>query len=135
MIIGKIIRQLRNSKGIGIRELERLTGINRGNISKIERGAGFGPLQLKRLADQLNTTPAVIFALSEILSGQTEILEDPNQLSSLCKNLTRLFEAYAESPKMMKNEISQMLTKVSASSQLSTNPSAVLRTAVSASSR
>ena len=132
MIIGKIIRQLRNSKGIGIRELERLTGINRGNISKIERGAGFGPLQLKRLADQLNTTPAVIFALSEILSEQAEILEDAQQISSLCSNLTRLFDAYAKSPKNIKDEINQILT---VSQQTPTQSSAVFNTAMSASSR
>ena len=130
MIIGKIIRQLRNSKGIGIRELERLTGINRGNISKIERGAGFGPLQLKRLADQLNTTPAVIFALSEILSGKSDILEDAQQISSLCANLTRLFEAYTDSPKDMKREINQIL-----SPPASTNSNALFNTVISASSR
>ncbi len=109
MIIGKIIRKIRNSKGIGIRELERMTGINRGNISKIERGAGFGPLQLKRLAIQLNTTPAVIFTLSEILVNQPDMLEDAEQISRLCSNLTRLFEAYLQSPRVMQSEINQLL--------------------------
>lgn len=132
MIIGKIIRQLRNSKGIGIRELERLTGINRGNISKIERGAGFGPMQLKRLADQLNTTPAVIFALSEILQDKAEILEDAQQISSLCSNLTRLFQAYTLTPKKMKSEINQVLA---ACQSASTHSNAVFNTAMSASSR
>lgn len=110
MIIGKIIRQIRNSKNIGLRELERLTGINRGNLSKIERGAGFGPVQLNRIAVQLGTTPAVLFALSEILNDQTVLLENPQQISSLCSNLTRLFESYGQAPLDMKDEINQILT-------------------------
>ena len=133
MIIGKIIRQLRNAKGIGIRELERLTGINRGNISKIERGAGFGPLQLKRLANQLNTTPAVIFALSEILVDKEDVLEDPEQISSLCQNLTRLFEAYQQSPARLQKEINQILAYSHATPQ-PTHLSAAVSTPISASS-
>ena len=134
MIIGKIIRQLRNAKGIGIRELERLTGINRGNISKIERGAGFGPLQLKRLSAQLNTTPAVIFALSEILVDKPEILDDAEQISSLCQNLTRLFEAYLQAPSRMQKEVNQILA-YNYSSPQPTQLSAAVSTAISASSR
>ena len=109
MIIGKIIRQLRNAKGIGIRDLEKLTGINRGNLSKIERGSGFGPVQLNRIAKQLDTTPAVIFILSEILTDQIDILEDSGELSSLCKNLTCLLNAYVISPMDMRRQIDQIL--------------------------
>ncbi len=110
MLIGKIIRQIRNSKNIGLRELERLTGINRGNLSKIERGAGFGPAQLNRIAVQLGTTPAVLFALSEILNNQHELLENPQQISALCSNLTRLFESYGRDPMDMKEEVNRILT-------------------------
>ena len=104
MIIGKIIRQLRNARGIGIRNMERLTGINRGNISKIERGSGFGPVQLNRIA-----TPAVIFILSEILIDQQEILEDTGEISRLCSNLTRLLNAYVVAPLDMQKRIDEML--------------------------
>ncbi len=109
MITGKIIRQLRNARGIGIRELEKLTGINRGNLSKIERGSGFGPLQIKRIAVQLDTTPAVIFILTEILADRTDILDDIEQISGLCINLTRLMRAYVHSPFLMQKMIDEML--------------------------
>jgi len=109
MITGKIIRQLRNAKGIGIRDLEKLTGINRGNLSKIERGSGFGPVQINRIARQLDTSPAVIFILSEILADKLEMLEDSNELSSLCRNLTRLLNAYLISPQDMQQRIDDML--------------------------
>ena len=109
MIIGKIIRQLRNARGIGIRDLERMTGINRGNLSKIERGSGFGPVQIKRIATQLETTPAVIFILSEILAERDDILEEPDNLHSLCSNLTRLLNAYLMSPREMQQQIDRLL--------------------------
>lgn len=109
MITGKIIRQLRNARGIGIRDLEKLTGINRGNLSKIERGSGFGPVQINRIAKQLDTSPAVIFILSEILADKLEMLEDVNELSSLCRNLTRLLNAYLISPQDMQQRIDEML--------------------------
>lgn len=111
MIIGRIIRQLRNSKKIGLRELERLTGINRGNLSKIERGAGFGPVQLNRIAVQLGTTPAVLFALSEILQDHEVLLENSQQVSSLCSNLTNLFEVYKHSPLELQNQINHLLAQ------------------------
>lgn len=35
---GHLIRQIRKEQGISIRQFEKLTGIARGNISKIETG-------------------------------------------------------------------------------------------------
>ncbi|MCG8326013.1 MAG: helix-turn-helix domain-containing protein [Thiotrichales bacterium] len=109
MITGRIIRQLRNARGIGIRDLEKLTGINRGNLSKIERGSGFGPTQIRRIAAQFETTPAVIFILSEILVDQLEIVENAQELSQLSQNLTRLLNAYVLSPREMQARIDAML--------------------------
>lgn len=110
MKTGAILRQLRNAKGYGIRDLERLTGINRGNLSKIERGSGFGPSQIKRIAEQLDTTPAVIFILSEILSDGNEILDDSLKLHGLCLNLTNLLKAFQQSPNEMQAQIEELLS-------------------------
>ncbi len=107
---GSIIRQLRTAKGYGIRDMERLTGINRGNLSKIERGAGFGPLQISRIATQLETTPAVILILSEILDDRDEFLENAQRLSDYCTNLTRLLHAFQASPEDMQIRLENMLT-------------------------
>lgn len=109
IITGKIIRHLRSARGLGIRDLEKLTGINRGNLSKIERGCGFGPVQLGRIAGHLQTTPAVISILSEILAGRPEMLEDDGELSALCLNLTRLMNAYVASPQAMRLQIDELL--------------------------
>jgi len=109
IITGKIIRHLRSARGLGIRDLEKLTGINRGNLSKIERGSGFGQVQLGRIAGHLQTTPAVISILSEILTGRPEMLEDDGELSALCLNLTRLMNAYVTSPQAMRLQIDELL--------------------------
>jgi transcriptional regulator with XRE-family HTH domain len=109
IITGKIIRHLRSARGLGIRDLEKMTGINRGNLSKIERGSGFGPVQLGRIAGHLQTTPAVICILTEILADRPEMLEDDSELCTLCANLTRLLNAYMVSPQAMQQQIDELL--------------------------
>jgi transcriptional regulator with XRE-family HTH domain len=47
------LREWRASKGLSIRDLERLTGINRGRLSQIERGIQPSPAEYDRIAAAL----------------------------------------------------------------------------------
>jgi transcriptional regulator with XRE-family HTH domain len=51
---GPKIRQIREEKGITIEEVCLSTGINNGNLSKLERGMlGYSPLTLQKIAERL----------------------------------------------------------------------------------
>lgn len=60
---GLILRQLRNKKGLTLLELEVRTGINEGDISKIENGKkNLAFTTLIKLARGLDISPAELLA-------------------------------------------------------------------------
>lgn len=61
---GERLRTLREARGLTLRELETASGIERGTINRIERGAAVPRLDsIQALAAALNVT------LSELFSG------------------------------------------------------------------
>lgn len=52
---GVAIRALRRASGIGLRELEQRTGLDKGYLSKLERGQrGASPATLRHIATAMN---------------------------------------------------------------------------------
>ena len=47
------VRLMREQRGFSLRELERLTGINRGTLSRIERGWLATPAETARILEAL----------------------------------------------------------------------------------
>lgn len=58
---GDAIRALRGARGLGLRELARLTGRHRAHLSRIERGlAGASDETVERIAGALGVTEEAI---------------------------------------------------------------------------
>jgi len=58
---GDAIRALREARGLGLRQLSRLTGRDRAHLSRIERGlAGAGSETVSRIAGALGVTEEAI---------------------------------------------------------------------------
>lgn len=73
MEIGDRIRRLRKGKGLTLVEMEERTGINNGNLSKIENGKQSLTYDtILRIAHALGVPPAQLF--DETLGGNTAIL-------------------------------------------------------------
>ena len=110
MALGAIILTLRKARGLSLTDVEGLTGINKGALSKFERGLeGLGPQNFDKLCTLFGTTPSVIFAISQNVTKQPDILLDPSQLQLLVRHLTNLIDKYIAAPEEVKVQINELL--------------------------
>jgi transcriptional regulator with XRE-family HTH domain len=69
--LGDALKQIREGKGLKLRDIEDLAGFDKGNLSKLERGkvepgkSGYSHESLGRLADALETPLSQVYALAE----------------------------------------------------------------------
>ena len=110
MALGATILTLRKARGLSLTDVEGLTGINKGALSKFERGLeGLGPQNFDKLCTLFGTTPSVIYAISRNATQQPEILSDATKLQLLVRNLTNLIEKYISAPEEVRTQINQLL--------------------------
>jgi transcriptional regulator with XRE-family HTH domain len=110
MALGAIILTLRKARGLSLTDVEGLTGINKGALSKFERGLeGLGPQNFDKLCTLFSTTPSVIFAISQNATKQPEILANPSQLQLLVRHLTNLIDKYIAAPEEIRVQINDLL--------------------------
>lgn len=70
--LGKALRQLREGKRLTLDDWEDLAGMDKGNLSKLERGqGGYSHESVGRLADALGTPVSQIYALAEAVQNGT----------------------------------------------------------------
>jgi len=110
MALGEIILSLRKARGLSLTDVEGLTGINKGALSKFERGLeGLGPQNFDKLCTLFGTTPSVIYAISHNATKQPEIVLDPLQLQLLVSHLTNLIDKYIAASEKVKAQIDELL--------------------------
>jgi transcriptional regulator with XRE-family HTH domain len=82
-MFGENIKKIRESKGLGINELSRLSGVNASYISAMERGEKENPTitTLKKLADALEVT------VDELLQSEPITQEKLNEWDEKYPNL------------------------------------------------
>ncbi len=111
MALGATILTLRKARGLSLTDVESLTGINKGALSKFERGLeGLGPQNFDKLCSLFGTTPSVIYAISSNSTEQPEILTDPSKLQELVRNLTNIIDKYISAPPEIRNQIDKLLS-------------------------
>jgi transcriptional regulator with XRE-family HTH domain len=64
---GDVLRKWRNKRGIGLVELARLSGVDKGTISKIENGSSYRQPTIEKLCAAFNRTPLDVYA--ELVAG------------------------------------------------------------------
>lgn len=72
--LGDALRRIREGKGLKLDYMEDRAGMDKGNLSKLERGQGKGGYShesLGRLADALGTPVSQIYALAEEIENGT----------------------------------------------------------------
>lgn len=110
MSIGSTLHALRKSRGLSLTDIENLTGINKGALSKFERGIeGLGPQNMDRLCTLFGTTPSVIYAIARASSHNPKILSDGERLQKLVRNLTKLIHKYLNSSDAAREEVEKLL--------------------------
>ena len=110
MSLGAIISALRKAHGLSLSEVEQITHINKGALSKFERDLeGLGPQNIDRLCLIFGTTPSVLYAVAHESSKQPQILHDSNHLNHLVKRLTRLIDNYLSAPDDVRHTIDKLL--------------------------
>jgi len=73
--LAKLLRQLRQREGLSLRELEELSGVDRGNISRLERGTPFpGPNRLTALAGALGVDASELLTAAGYTAARAEAL-------------------------------------------------------------
>jgi transcriptional regulator with XRE-family HTH domain len=111
MALGATILTLRKARGLSLTDVESLTGINKGALSKFERGLeGLGPQNFDKLCSLFGTTPSVIYAISRNTSDKPEILADAAKLQELVRNLTNIIDKYISAPEEIRRQIDQLLS-------------------------
>ena len=108
MALGATILMLRKARGLSLTDVEGLTGINKGALSKFERG--LGPQNFDKLCTLFGTTPSVIYAISHNASQQPDILTDATKLQQLVRNLTNLINKYLSASEEVRNQIDELLS-------------------------
>jgi len=77
MSLGNFLRQRRKSLNITLQILAKKIGADAGNLSRIERGElGISEAMLRKIAVALDTTPAIIYALSEASENTLKVKEN-----------------------------------------------------------
>lgn len=112
MSIGAIANTLRKARGLSLSDIEQLTGINKGALSKFERNLeGLGQDKLDKLCVTFNTTPSVLYALSRVVQNKPEMLADSEKLYHTVNSLTRLIDNYLRASDDVRLEVDNLLSK------------------------
>ena len=112
MSIGAIANSLRKARGLSLGDIEQLTGINKGALSKFERSLeGLGQEKLDRLCIAYNTTPSVLYAVSRVAQHKPDMLEDTGKLYQTVRSLTQLIDNYLNASDEIREEVDNLLAK------------------------
>lgn len=110
MSLGAIVYALRKSRGLSLADMEKITGINKGALSKFERDIeGLGIQNIDKLCRAFNTTASVLFAIAKSASKKPELLLDTTALRQIVKQLTRLIDNYLSVPEEIRFQIDKLL--------------------------
>ena len=95
MSLGATANALRKARGLSLGDIEKLTGINKGALSKFERSIeGLGQGKLDRLCVVFNTTPSVLYAVARLAGNHPDILDDGIKLHITVQSLAKLIDQY-----------------------------------------
>ena len=100
MSIGHLIRQKRKESNLTLQQLASKVKADAGNLSRIERGElGLPNALFRKIAVALNTTPAILYALSEETAKQPLSVPEPRQpfLANDHLNVNQAFTKDADS--------------------------------------
>lgn len=106
MTLGATASALRKVRGLSLSDIQSLTGINKGALSKFERGLeGLGQEKIDRLCLVYHTTPSVLYAVAKAASKDPTLLLDVNKLDETVRKLTKLIDSYLQASDETRNEI------------------------------
>ena len=112
MSIGAIANTLRRARGLSLSDIEKLTGINKGALSKFERSIeGLGQDKLDKLCIVFNTTPSVLFAVSRVVKNKPDMLQDSEKLYRIVNSLTQLIDNYLYASDDVRAEVDSLLAE------------------------
>ncbi|NOZ54151.1 MAG: helix-turn-helix transcriptional regulator [Gammaproteobacteria bacterium] len=110
MSLGATVCTLRKARGLTLSDIEQLTRINKGALSRFERDLeGLGSENFDRLCILFGTTPAVLYAVAKFVSKHPEIIEDGTKLHKLVRSLTRLIDRYLSASDQTRLLINKLL--------------------------
>ena len=110
MSLGATANALRRARGLSLGDIEKLTGINKGALSKFERSIeGLGQSKLDKLSVVFNTTPSVLYAVARAVSKQPELLVDVAELHNIVQRLAKLIDGYLQASNTERQKIDGML--------------------------
>lgn len=110
MSLGATVSALRKARGLSLGDIEKITGINKGALSKFERDLeGLGPQNIDKLCTVFGTTPSVLYAIAKSVSKQPDILTDGEKLHQTVRNLTRLIDNYLQTSDEIRLQVDKLL--------------------------
>lgn len=110
MSLGATVYALRKARGLSLSDVEQLTKINKGALSKFERDLeGLGPDNFDKLCVVFGTTPSVMYAVANVVSKRPEILLDGAKLHRLVRSLARLINNYLLATDEIRLQVDKLL--------------------------
>ena len=110
MSLGATASTLRKARGLSLSDVEQITKINKGALSKFERGLeGLGPEKFDRLCVLFGTTPSVLYAIANTVSKRPELLLDGDKLHRLVRRLTKLIDNYLLASEDVRLQVDKLL--------------------------
>lgn len=109
MTLGATASALRKVRGLSLSDIQSLTGINKGALSKFERGLeGLGQEKIDKLCVVFHTTPSVLYAVAKAVSKDPDILLDINKLDDTVRKLTKLIDNYLNTTDEIRDHIDKL---------------------------
>lgn len=105
-VIGENIKNIRESKNIGINELSRISGVNASYISAIERGEKQNPSTkiLNKLSEALNVSVDEFFKNdAEVKEEKTNVIDDINKIVE--KNKVETIAAHLDAEEFTEEDL------------------------------
>jgi len=110
MSLGATVCSLRKARGLTLSDIEQLTHINKGALSRFERDLeGLGSDNFDKICILFGTTTAVLHAVAKHVSQRPDLVENGKKLHQLVKELTRLIERYLAATDDVRRMIDKLL--------------------------
>lgn len=112
MTLGATASALRKVRGLSLSDIQSLTGINKGALSKFERGLeGLGQEKIDKLCVVYHTTPSVLYAVARAVSKDPDLLLEINKLDDTVRKLTKLIDNYLRASDEVRNMVDNLIEK------------------------
>ena len=110
-MVGQILRIIMESNGLSYRKLEKITGIDHGNIGKIMRGELHKMELLSSIAMCMGTELSTVLLVSDWVGTEPELIKDHEKIAAMIYRLGKAQREYLLASERNRKKVDDLLSK------------------------